>query len=51
LPVRVLSSVFRGKFLDLTRRAFANRKLQFQGAVGVKVVVARTVIIMQPPSS
>jgi hypothetical protein len=33
LPVRVLGSVFRGKFLDLTRRAFANRKLQFQGAL------------------
>ena len=31
LPVRVLSSVFRGKFLDLTRRAFADGKLEFQG--------------------
>ena len=33
LPVRVLSSVFRGKFLDLTRRAFADGKLEFQGAL------------------
>ena len=33
LPVRVLSSVFRGKFLDLTRRAFANEELQFQGSL------------------
>ncbi len=33
LPVGVLSSVFRGKFLDLTRRAFADGKLQFQGAL------------------
>jgi hypothetical protein len=33
LPVRVLSSVFRGKFLDLTRRAFADDQLQFQGAL------------------
>ena len=33
LCVRVLSSVFRGKFLDLTRRAFADGKLQLQGAL------------------
>ncbi len=31
LPVRVLSSVFRGKFLDLTRQAFAKGELSFQG--------------------
>lgn len=33
LPVRVLSSVFRGKFLELTQRAFADGKLQFQGVL------------------
>ncbi len=33
LPVRVLSSVFRGKFLDLTRRAFADGEFQFQGSL------------------
>ena len=33
LPVGVLSSVFRGKFLDLTRQAFADGKLQFQGSL------------------
>ena len=33
LPVAVLSSVFRGKFLDMTRRAFAAGELQFQGAL------------------
>jgi len=31
LPVRVLSRVFRGKLLDLTRRAFAKGELQLQG--------------------
>ncbi|MCP5043708.1 MAG: IS91 family transposase [bacterium] len=31
LPVRVLSAVFRGKFIEMTRRAFANGELQFQG--------------------
>ena len=31
LPVKVLSRVFRGKFLDLTRRAFARGGLSFQG--------------------
>lgn len=31
LPVRVLASVFRGKFLDLTRRAFAKGEISFQG--------------------
>lgn len=33
LPVRVLSKVFRGKFIDLTRRAFARGELSFQGAL------------------
>ena len=31
LPLKVLSSVFRGKFLDMTRRAFARGDLVFQG--------------------
>ena len=31
LPVRVLSRLFRGKFLDLTRRAFEKGELTFQG--------------------
>ncbi|MCP4038544.1 MAG: IS91 family transposase [bacterium] len=31
LPVAVLSAVFRGKFLDRTRRAFARGELKFQG--------------------
>lgn len=31
LPVRVLSKVFRGKFIDFTRRAFAKGELSFQG--------------------
>lgn len=31
LHVDVLSAVFRGKFLDMTRRAFANGELHFQG--------------------
>ena len=31
LPVRVLSRVFRGKFLAMTKRAFADGKLSFQG--------------------
>lgn len=31
LPVKVLSRVFRGKFLEKTRRAFANGELCFQG--------------------
>ena len=33
LPVAVLSSVFRGKFLEMTRRAFADGELQFQGGL------------------
>ena len=33
LPVKVLSRVFRGKFLDLTRRAFERGELSFQGAL------------------
>jgi len=33
LPVRVLSKVFRGKFLAMTRRAFANGQLTFQGTL------------------
>ena len=31
LPIKVLSSVFRGKFLEMTRRAFARGELSFQG--------------------
>lgn len=31
LPIGVLKKVFRGKFLDLTRRAFARGELSFQG--------------------
>jgi len=31
LPVKVLSKVFRGKFLAMTRRAFAQGELSFQG--------------------
>jgi hypothetical protein len=31
LSVRVLSEVFRGKFLEMTRRAYANGELRFQG--------------------
>ncbi|MCP5070158.1 MAG: IS91 family transposase [bacterium] len=31
LPVRVLSRVFRGKFLEMTRKAFADGELRFQG--------------------
>ena len=31
LSVRVLSAVFRGKFIEMTRRAFANGELEFQG--------------------
>lgn len=31
LPVRVLSKLFRGKFLDMTRRAFTKGRLSFQG--------------------
>ncbi|MEN8151602.1 MAG: IS91 family transposase [Planctomycetota bacterium] len=31
LPVRVLSAVFRGKFLEQARRAFARGELKFQG--------------------
>ena len=33
LPVRVLSRVFRGKFLDMTRRAFARGDLSFHGSL------------------
>jgi len=33
LPVRVLSKVFRGIFLELTRKAFANGMLTFQGCL------------------
>lgn len=33
LPVRVLSKVFRGKFIDMTRRAFVKGKLTFQGGL------------------
>ena len=33
LPVRVLSRVFRGKFLAFLRRAFRQGKLQFHGAL------------------
>jgi len=33
LPLKVLSTVFRGKFLDLTRRAFARGDLFFQGSL------------------
>jgi hypothetical protein len=33
LPVRVLSKVFRGKFLEMTRRAFADGELRFQGGL------------------
>jgi hypothetical protein len=33
LPVRVLGPVFRGKFLDLVRQAFARGELLFQGAL------------------
>lgn len=33
LPVKVLSRVFRGKFLDMTRRAFAKGELSFQGSL------------------
>jgi hypothetical protein len=33
LPVRVLSRVFRGKFVDLLKRAFKRRELTFDGAV------------------
>jgi hypothetical protein len=32
-PVRVLSKVFRGKFLDFLRRAFRKRDLQFHGSI------------------
>ena len=31
LPLKVLSAVFRGKFLEMTRRAFARGELSFQG--------------------
>ncbi len=31
LPVRVLSRLFRGKFIDMTKRAFAAGKLTFHG--------------------
>ena len=31
LPVRLLGRLFRGKFLDLTRRAFSDGQLSFQG--------------------
>jgi len=31
LPVKVLSKIFRGKFLAMTRRAFAQGELSFQG--------------------
>ncbi|MHC5058069.1 MAG: IS91 family transposase [Planctomycetota bacterium] len=31
LPVRALGRLFRGKFLDLTRRAFTDGQLSFQG--------------------
>jgi Putative transposase len=33
LPVKVLSRVFRGKFLDFLRRAFRQGKLQLHGAL------------------
>lgn len=33
LPVQVLSSVFRGRFVDLLRRAFRDGLLSFQGAL------------------
>jgi len=33
LPVRVLSKVFRGIFLELTRKAFAKGRLTFQGCL------------------
>jgi hypothetical protein len=31
LPVRILSDVFRGKFIDLVKRAFSSGKLEFHG--------------------
>ncbi len=31
LPVKVLSAVFRGKFIEMTRKAFANGELSFFG--------------------
>ena len=31
MPVKVLSAVFRGKFLDSLKRAFAEKKLSFHG--------------------
>jgi len=33
LPVKVLSSLFRGKFLDFTRQAFERGELSFQGSL------------------
>lgn len=33
LPVRILSAVFRGKFLEHVRRAFARGELEFQGSL------------------
>ena len=33
LPVRVLSKVFRGKLLDMTRQAFVHGELEFQGGL------------------
>ncbi|RLA55418.1 MAG: IS91 family transposase [Gammaproteobacteria bacterium] len=33
LPVKVLGLVFRGKFLEMTKRAFAQGKLSFQGTL------------------
>ncbi len=35
LPVRVLSRVFRGKFIDLLKRAFARGDLKFHGNLAV----------------
>lgn len=33
IPVKVISAVFRGKFLPLLRQAFGERKLTFEGAI------------------
>ena len=37
LPVRVLSRVFRGKFIDLLKRAWRRGELQFHGQLSAPI--------------
>jgi Putative transposase/Transposase zinc-binding domain len=48
LPVRVLSRVFRGKYLELLRAAFAQGKLVFSGRLGALADAQRFAAWLRP---